>query len=240
MGRRVAAVFVPRLGVPAGRRWLDVGCGTGALTATVLAAADPTTVIGIDPSAASSAARTWPDGLARRSCPDAIARASCYRRLAGRTQERANWVRLVRCPRLGCRHRPRPGRCRRGGGKSLPVCRPEPLRNLWADAGLADAEVEAIEVPTTCSPTSRLLGAVPRRSGTGSRLRHVAPPRTPGRPAQPAASSPARAARRDDRSHRAGLGRARKASVTYSSALRRTVVSRSAAPSTAAACIRPG
>ena len=30
--RAVAAEFLPRLGVPAGARWLDVGCGTGALS----------------------------------------------------------------------------------------------------------------------------------------------------------------------------------------------------------------
>jgi SAM-dependent methyltransferase len=49
--RLVAAEFVGWLGVPAGRRWLDVGCGTGALTAAALAAAEPATVLGVDPSA---------------------------------------------------------------------------------------------------------------------------------------------------------------------------------------------
>ena len=39
--RRVAEAFVPGLRMPAGRRWLDSGCGTGALTATVLAVAEP-------------------------------------------------------------------------------------------------------------------------------------------------------------------------------------------------------
>ncbi|MEV6642103.1 class I SAM-dependent methyltransferase [Amycolatopsis sp. NPDC051371] len=48
--RRVAATFVRQLGVPASRRWLDVGCGTGALTSAVLAAADPVEVVGVDPS----------------------------------------------------------------------------------------------------------------------------------------------------------------------------------------------
>jgi SAM-dependent methyltransferase len=48
--RRVAETFVRELGAPASRRWLDVGCGTGALTSAVLAAADPAEVVGVDPS----------------------------------------------------------------------------------------------------------------------------------------------------------------------------------------------
>jgi SAM-dependent methyltransferase len=46
--RAVAEAFVPWLEVPAGGCWLDVGCGTGALTATVLALADPAQVVGVD------------------------------------------------------------------------------------------------------------------------------------------------------------------------------------------------
>jgi SAM-dependent methyltransferase len=48
--RRVAESFVRRLDAPARGRWLDVGCGTGALTATVVANAEPAEVYGIDPS----------------------------------------------------------------------------------------------------------------------------------------------------------------------------------------------
>ncbi|WP_372671437.1 class I SAM-dependent methyltransferase [Amycolatopsis kentuckyensis] len=48
--RRIAATFVRQLDVPASRRWLDVGCGTGALTSAVLTAADPAEVAGVDPS----------------------------------------------------------------------------------------------------------------------------------------------------------------------------------------------
>ncbi|NUS54059.1 MAG: class I SAM-dependent methyltransferase [Streptomycetaceae bacterium] len=48
--RRVAARFVPALGVPANVGWLDVGCGTGVLSAAVLALAEPERVTGVDPS----------------------------------------------------------------------------------------------------------------------------------------------------------------------------------------------
>ena len=48
--RRIAPIFVRQLDAPASRRWLDVGCGTGALTSAVLAAGDPAEVVGVDPS----------------------------------------------------------------------------------------------------------------------------------------------------------------------------------------------
>ena len=49
--RPAAEAFVAWLALPSGRQWLDVGCGTGALTEAVLAAAKPHEVVGIDPSA---------------------------------------------------------------------------------------------------------------------------------------------------------------------------------------------
>lgn len=48
--RLVAAAFLDWLQVPAGRSWLDVGCGTGALSATITRRMRPVRVIGIDPS----------------------------------------------------------------------------------------------------------------------------------------------------------------------------------------------
>jgi SAM-dependent methyltransferase len=48
--RLVAREFLAWLAVPPERRWLDVGCGTGALSATILALARPATVTGIDAS----------------------------------------------------------------------------------------------------------------------------------------------------------------------------------------------
>ena len=50
--RLVAREFMGWLAVPPGRRWLDVGCGTGALAHTILEHAAPSEVVGIDPSAA--------------------------------------------------------------------------------------------------------------------------------------------------------------------------------------------
>ena len=50
--RHVAGEFVDWLDIPAGLRWLDIGCGTGALTAAVLSQADPVSILGTDPSEA--------------------------------------------------------------------------------------------------------------------------------------------------------------------------------------------
>lgn len=48
--RLVARDLLAWLAVPPGARWLDVGCGTGALSATILALATPGAVTGVDQS----------------------------------------------------------------------------------------------------------------------------------------------------------------------------------------------
>jgi SAM-dependent methyltransferase len=50
--RLVAREFLAWLDVPAGGRWLDVGCGSGALTETILELAEPKSVEGVDTSEA--------------------------------------------------------------------------------------------------------------------------------------------------------------------------------------------
>jgi SAM-dependent methyltransferase len=48
--RQLAPRFLQWLDAPPGLRWLDVGCGTGALSAAILAAWSPSAVTGVDPS----------------------------------------------------------------------------------------------------------------------------------------------------------------------------------------------
>ena len=48
--RLLAPAFVSWLQVPRGVHWLDVGCGTGALSAAVCSHADPASVMGCDPA----------------------------------------------------------------------------------------------------------------------------------------------------------------------------------------------
>ncbi len=48
--RQLALEFVSWLRIPVGVHWLDVGCGTGALTNTICSHASPASVIGCDPA----------------------------------------------------------------------------------------------------------------------------------------------------------------------------------------------
>lgn len=48
--RKTGQKFLSWLGAPSGLRWLDLGCGTGALTSQILLDCDPRAVVGIEPS----------------------------------------------------------------------------------------------------------------------------------------------------------------------------------------------
>lgn len=179
--RQVAASFLPWIGVPPGRRWLDVGCGTGALSDVVLAAAGPAEVVGVDPSPGFVAhgraqladprvrfmvgdARSLPfpdgrsdaviSGLVLNFVPEPAAAAAEMARVAtpggtvaayvwdyaeGMAMMRYFWDAAAALD---------PAAAALDEGPRFPVCQPEPLRALWAGAGLAEVAVEAIDVPT--------------------------------------------------------------------------------------------
>jgi SAM-dependent methyltransferase len=48
--RLIARDFIDWLALPGKQRWLDIGCGTGALTHEILERAAPASVVGLDPS----------------------------------------------------------------------------------------------------------------------------------------------------------------------------------------------
>jgi SAM-dependent methyltransferase len=87
--RLVAREFLAWLSLPVQKEWLDVGCGTGALSQVILEAASPRSVKGIDPSAGFieyARARTS-DPRASFDVGDAqelpVASASCDAAVAG-------------------------------------------------------------------------------------------------------------------------------------------------------------
>jgi ubiquinone/menaquinone biosynthesis C-methylase UbiE len=50
--RMVGRIFLDWLSLPAGLKWLDVGCGTGAFTEVIQQVCNPSEIVAIDPSAA--------------------------------------------------------------------------------------------------------------------------------------------------------------------------------------------
>ena len=179
--RRVAVAFLRWLGVPARKQWLDVGCGTGALTAAVVAEADPAEVVGVDPSegflahartaigdarvtfrAGDAQALPLPDrefdavvsGLALNFVPDPRRAAAEFARVARSGGVAAAYVWDYAEGMEMMRHfwetatALDPAAAEIAETMRFPLCRPEPLRELWTDAGMGDVTVHAIEVPT--------------------------------------------------------------------------------------------
>lgn len=108
--RQIASRFVDWLDEPAGRDWLDVGCGTGSLTNTILAQCSPRSVLGVDPSEGfvEHARNATPDPRARYEvgtaselpCPDGpfdvVASALAYNFFPDRPAALAEMLRAAR------------------------------------------------------------------------------------------------------------------------------------------------
>ena len=179
--RLVAPRFLDWLAVGPRQHWLDVGCGTGALSRAILAAGDPAEVVGVDPSlpfvahAASQVADARASfrrgdaehlpmepgsfdavvsALVLNFCPDQAAALREMRRVlrpdgvvaayvwdyAGGMQLMAHfWAAAVEEDAAAEPLRE---------DLRFPMCRPEPLHELFVRAGLDDVAVEEIVVPT--------------------------------------------------------------------------------------------
>ncbi|MFJ9245848.1 class I SAM-dependent methyltransferase [Streptomyces sp. NPDC101776] len=178
--RRVAGEFVARLSCPPGARWLDVGCGTGALTATIADRCRPRTVVGLERSLGfvTSARGIVPTATCfavadAGSLPlhdavfDVAVSGLMLNFLAAPADSVREAARVVRPGGLVAayvwdyadgmaflRHfwdaakATDPSAAELDEGRRFPVCRPEPLREMWTAAGLLDVAVSAVEVPT--------------------------------------------------------------------------------------------
>jgi len=179
--RLVAAPFLEWIAVADGKAWLDVGCGTGALSQHILQGRAPARVIGVDSSEGFVAharahvtdkraefrvgdARALPvgdgesdaavSGLVLNFVPDQPKAVAEMRRavrpggtVAVYVWDYAGEMQLMRrfwdaAAALDPKARAL------DEGVRFPSCRPEPLRKLFADAGLREVAVEAIDVPT--------------------------------------------------------------------------------------------
>ncbi|HUQ57645.1 class I SAM-dependent methyltransferase [Lentzea sp.] len=173
--RPVAVEFVRWLDVPPGRTWLDVGCGTGALTETVLAHARPASVTGIDPSEGflARARRQVPgatfevgdaldlggrtadvvvSGLVLTFVPD-VARAVAEFARAGSRVGAYLWdyttgMQMMRLFWDAAKDVDPAAASHDEGLRFTSVSAPDPLRTFWTGAGLNDVEVRGIVVPT--------------------------------------------------------------------------------------------
>lgn len=174
--RRVAEEFLGWLDLPDGLRWLDVGCGTGALTSTILRTASPSEVLGVDPSAGflEHARQTVQDervrfdvrgagdlpdesfdvvvaGLVLNFVPDRIG-ALRRMRAIGKTVgvyvwDYADQMQLMKYFWDAVLDL-RPADREHDEGARFPFCNPEGLERLFAEAGLSDITTRAIDIPT--------------------------------------------------------------------------------------------
>ena len=176
--REVAAVFLDWVDAPAGARWIDVGCGTGALASSILDRCDPASVLGVDQSkhfVDFSAARvddprarfdvatadSLPagvadvvvSGLVLNFVADGAAALASMRRAAPNGIVAAyvwDYSGRMELMRIfwDVAVELDPAAAELDEGPKFPLCHADALASLWTSSGLTDVEVRGIEVPT--------------------------------------------------------------------------------------------
>ena len=200
--RQVAPRFVRWLRAAPERRWVDVGCGTGALTAAVLQEAAPVSVLGLDPSAGFieearrqvadarvqfevGAAEEVPPGVADvvvsglmlNFTPDpAAALAAMAAAAPGGTVAAYVWDYAGRMQLLrmfwDVACALDVAAIDLDEGQRFPLCEPNALRELWQRTGLTDISTASIEVETEFEDFEDLWA--PFLEGTGAAPAYVA------------------------------------------------------------------
>jgi SAM-dependent methyltransferase len=179
--RLVACEFLAWLDMPAGSHWLDVGCGTGALSQTILQTAAPRQIKGVDRSDGYIAfAQTQiQDQRAEfevgdvQALPvetgtyDAVVSGLMLNFVPQPEQAVAEMARAARPGGIVAlyvwdyagkmqlmRHfwnaaaALDPAASPLDEGRRFPLCQPEPLRQLFQQAGLKEVETRALDIPT--------------------------------------------------------------------------------------------
>ena len=179
--RLVARTFLEWLAVPDGKDWLDVGCGTGALTQTIVDRAHPSSVTGVDPAPGfiEHARAHVSGGHVRFEVGDAqslpLGAASVDAAVSGLVlnfvpqplRAVAEMARVVRPGGVVAAYlwdyaekmelmryfwdaavALDPAAHDLDEGRRFPMCQPAPFTELFAQAGMRDTEVRAIDVPT--------------------------------------------------------------------------------------------
>lgn len=179
--RRAAPKFLDWLGRDGGA-WVDLGCGTGALTQAILDRCSPERVTGVEPSEAflkaaearnsdpraafvqgAGGALPVPDAsvdtvasaLVLNFIPDLPAALADARRalrkggvLGGYVWDYAGHAQFIRYFWDAAQAIDPEGAAKADEGPRFPLCRPDPLRAAFADAGFSGVTVAPIDIAT--------------------------------------------------------------------------------------------